>query len=145
MVTGTRVDPDDAANALFTSGALGDGCAVRVTGNTVFAPLNAQVDAFPETGYDITLKIAPGLRLQIKITTSAHRLMGEKCQKCVTKGAHVKAGEPLMHVNPVWLKSKGIDPLCFITLRGSASLRALVPATGKHVVALEDSLFTLYW
>ncbi|MCW8090642.1 PTS sugar transporter subunit IIA [Alteromonas sp. ASW11-130] len=143
-VTGSRLANDHVHNALFNSGALGDGCAIRVTGNTLYAPCDARVETVPETGYEVLLQASSGLKLWIKISAFTHHLMGEKCQRLVGREEQVKAGTPLMNINPVWLKSKGIEPVFLIVVRNTNSIRALVPANNKYLVALEDHLFELY-
>ncbi|MCW8108797.1 PTS glucose transporter subunit IIA [Alteromonas ponticola] len=143
--TGSRVAKKKAADALFACGAMGDGSAIRVTGSTLYAPLDARIEAIPETGYEIMLRSAAGLKLWIRIGASTHHLMGEKCQRLVCVGDEVAAGSPLMNINPIWLKSKGIEPICMVTVRNTKSLRALVPANNMRLVALEDPLYDVYW
>ncbi len=131
-------------NILFSSGVLGNGVAIQVTGSTLFAPFEGRIEALPETGYEVTLHSPTGLKLWMQVGSHTQNLMGEKCQRLVGKGFNVKAGAPLMNINPVWLKAKGIEPVCLVMVRNTKRIRALVPAINKRVIALEDPLFELY-
>ncbi len=123
---------------------MGNGSALQITGSTVFAPFEGHVESLPETGYQVALHSPTGLKLWIQIGSQTYHLMGEKCVRLVERGEMVKAGTPLMNINPVWLKSKNIDPVCFVVVRNTKRIRALVPGINKRVIALEDPLYKLY-
>ncbi|OFC72350.1 PTS glucose transporter subunit IIA [Alteromonas confluentis] len=143
-VNGSRIDLGALNLPLHKAGMWGATMAFRYSGHTVFAPADCLIESIPESGYELKVKTGYGLKLWINLLPHPHHLMGEKCERLVKRGQKVKAGTPLMHLQPQWLKQQGFEPTGVICVRNGDKCKAVVASHLQQFVAAEDPLIHIY-
>ncbi|VVT25482.1 PTS galactitol transporter subunit IIC [Sphingomonas aurantiaca] len=81
---------------VFAERMMGDGIAVDPTGDCLHAPCDAVVLSVHASGHAITLRTAEGAELLMHIGLDTVALGGRGFSPCVTEGATVERGDPLI-------------------------------------------------
>lgn len=109
MIDGTVIPITEVSDEVFSNKMMGDGIAIRPTGNTVYAPCDGIVSVImKETNHAVGMTLENGLNLLIHVGLDTVLLKGEGMQCLVEEQQQVKAGEPLLSFNRELLESKGI-------------------------------------
>lgn len=143
-VSGKIIAFNQLDSILLSAGYYGPGFAISTSSNKVISPFGGEILTCDPLDYSVVIKASNGLKLKVKIGINTTGLMGEKCSFSVSTGQTVKQGQLLMHIVPAWLKQRGIEPVCIVTLLNAKKVIALTANAGRRCIALQDSLFTLY-
>lgn len=115
---GSAVPLASVADAAFASGALGKGVAIVPTGQTLFAPFDAEVAAVFPTGHAIGLRSAAGAEVLIHIGLDTVKLGGKHFTVKVERGQSVRAGEVLVEFDRDAITAEGYDLTTPIVVTG---------------------------
>ncbi|HEX4389002.1 MAG TPA: glucose PTS transporter subunit IIA [Steroidobacteraceae bacterium] len=87
---------EECPDEVFATRMLGDGVAIDPTGDTLYAPCDAEVSGIAAALHAITLRTALGCELLLHVGIDTVALAGEGFTPRVREGARVRAGEPLL-------------------------------------------------
>jgi len=106
---GTAVPLTLVPDAVFASGALGQGVAVIPRVGALYAPFDAVVVAAFPTGHAVGLQHADGADVLIHIGIDTVKLAGKHFSLKVEKGQQVKAGDLLVEFDIAAITAAGYD------------------------------------
>ena len=95
-MTGKIVALADVPDAGFASGAVGKGVGIDPTSDTVVAPGDGKVILTFPTGHAVGIRLDNGIEMLIHIGIDTVNMEGKGFEVHVTRGAEVKAGDPLV-------------------------------------------------
>ena len=138
-IVGDVVALADVNDPVFSSGAMGQGIAVKPSQGVVYAPADAEVSiAFP-TGHAFGLKTTDGAEVLIHVGIDTVTMNGEGFEAKVAQGDKVKAGDVLGTFDSNKIAAAGLDDTTMVIVTNTADFSSVAPvATGS--VAKGDAL-----
>ena len=138
-IVGDVVALADVNDPVFSSGAMGQGIAVKPSQGVVYAPADAEVSiAFP-TGHAFGLKTTNGAEVLIHVGIDTVTMNGEGFEAKVAQGDKVKAGDVLGTFDSNKIAAAGLDDTTMVIVTNTADFSSVAPvATGS--VAKGDAL-----
>jgi len=138
-IIGDVVALSNVNDPVFSSGAMGQGIAVKPSQGVVYAPADAEVSiAFP-TGHAFGLKTTNGAEVLIHVGIDTVTMNGEGFEQKVAQGDKVKAGDVLGTFDSNKIAAAGLDDTTMVIVTNTADFSSVAPvATGS--VAKGDAL-----
>jgi multiphosphoryl transfer protein len=104
-------------DAVFASGAMGDGIAIDPLNDTLYAPCAGEVIHVARTGHAVTLRADNGAELLLHLGLDTVELQGDGFSMLVKEGARVSHGQPLLRydLDKVAQRCKSLVSLLVIT------------------------------
>ena len=138
-IVGEVVALADVNDPVFSSGAMGQGIAVKPSQGVVYAPADAEVTIAFATGHAYGLKTENGAEILIHVGIDTVSMNGEGFDKKVAQGAKVKAGDVLGTFDSAKIVAAGLDDTTMVIITNTADYATVTPvATGS--VALGDAV-----
>ena len=133
-IVGDVVALADVNDPVFSSGAMGQGIAVKPSQGVVYAPADAEVSiAFP-TGHAFGLKTTDGAEVLIHVGIDTVTMNGEGFEAKVAQGDKVKAGDVLGTFDSNKIAAAGLDDTTMVIVTNTADYASVAPvATGSVV------------
>ena len=131
-ILGDVVSLADVNDPVFSSGAMGQGIAVKPSQGVVYAPADAEVSiAFP-TGHAFGLKTTDGAEVLIHVGIDTVSMDGEGFEAKVAQGDKVKAGDVLGTFDSNKIAAAGLDDTTMVIVTNTADYASVAPvATGS--------------
>ena len=131
-IVGDVVALADVNDPVFSSGAMGQGIAVKPSQGVVYAPADAEVSiAFP-TGHAFGLKTTDGAEVLIHVGIDTVTMNGDGFEAKVTQGDKVKAGDVLGTFDSNKIAAAGLDDTTMVIVTNTADFSSVAPvATGS--------------
>ena len=131
-IVGDVVALADVNDPVFSSGAMGQGIAVKPSQGVVYAPADAEVSiAFP-TGHAFGLKTTDGAEVLIHVGIDTVTMNGDGFEAKVTQGDKVKAGDVLGTFDSNKIAAAGLDDTTMVIVTNTADYASVAPvATGS--------------
>ena len=131
-IVGDVVALADVNDPVFSSGAMGQGIAVKPSQGVVYAPADAEVSiAFP-TGHAFGLKTINGAEVLIHVGIDTVTMNGEGFEAKVAQGDKVKAGDILGTFDSNKIAAAGLDDTTMVIVTNTADYASVAPvATGS--------------
>lgn len=107
---------DDLNDQIFAQRMIGDGFAIRPTGNVVYSPVDATVGQLAPTKHAVYLSLSDDIKLLIHIGLDTIEMKGEGFKTSIEKGEHVKKGAPLIEFDSKLIRDEGYDPVIAVVL-----------------------------
>ncbi|GAB6137829.1 PTS sugar transporter subunit IIA [Halanaerobaculum tunisiense] len=95
-LTGEVVDLAEVPDDVFANRVVGDGLAIKPTGDTLVSPVEGVVKQLFPTKHAIGLETSEGVELLMHIGVNTVELDGEGFEKLTSEGAEVKPGDGLI-------------------------------------------------
>ena len=133
-IVGDVVALADVNDPVFSSGAMGQGIAVKPSQGVVYAPADAEVSiAFP-TGHAFGLKTANGAEILIHVGIDTVSMNGEGFEAKVAQGDKVKAGDVLGTFDSNKIAAAGLDDTTMVIVTNTADYASVTPVASGSVV-----------
>ncbi len=97
----------ESEDEAFASKALGDGVAIDIADNKVYAPIDSVVETVFPTGHAVGLSVANGINILIHAGIDTVNLEGRGFKSFVKEGDAVNKGDLLIDLDPDLIKSEG--------------------------------------
>ncbi|WLI45755.1 phosphoenolpyruvate--protein phosphotransferase [Pseudomonas beijingensis] len=104
-------------DAVFASGAMGDGIAIDPLNDTLYAPCDGEVIHVARTGHAVTLRADNGAELLLHLGLDTVELQGDGFSMLVKEGTRVSNGQALLRydLDSVAQRCKSLVSLLIIT------------------------------
>ena len=133
-IVGDVVALSNVNDPVFSSGAMGQGIAVKPSQDVVYAPADAEVSiAFP-TGHAFGLKTAKGAEILIHVGIDTVSMNGEGFEAKVAQGDKVKAGDVLGTFDSNKIAAAGLDDTTMVIVTNTADYASVTPVASGSVV-----------
>ena len=138
-IVGQAVALSKVDDPVFSSGAMGQGIAVKPSEGVVYAPADAEVTIAFATGHAFGLKTANGAEILIHVGIDTVSMNGDGFEKKVAQGDKVKAGDVLGTFDSAKIATAGLDDTTMVIVTNTADYASVTPvATGA--VAKGDAI-----
>ena len=94
---------------IFSEKMMGDGVAILVEGDTIYAPCDAKVAMVATTFHAVGLNLADGTELLIHIGLETVNLKGKGFTPLVKTNDEIKKGQPIMKVDLSVMKENNLE------------------------------------
>ena len=154
-VTGTVVSPSEGViqtpivgdvvalsnvnDPVFSSGAMGQGIAVKPSQSVVYAPADAEVTIVFPTGHAYGLRTANGAEILIHVGIDTVSMNGEGFNHKVAQGDKVKAGDVLGTFDSAKIAAAGLDNTTMVIVTNTAEFASVNPVA-SGLVAKGDAI-----
>ena len=131
-IVGDVVALADVNDPVFSSGAMGQGIAVKPSQGVVYAPADAEVSIAFATGHAFGLKTTNGAEVLIHVGIDTVTMNGEGFEAKVAQGDKVKAGDVLGTFDSNKIAAAGLDDTTMVIVTNTADFSSVAPvATGS--------------
>ena len=138
-IVGQAVALENVNDPVFSSGAMGQGIAVKPSEGVVYAPADAEVTIAFATGHAFGLKTANGAEVLIHVGIDTVSMNGEGFDQKVAQGDKVKAGDVLGTFDSAKIAAAGLDDTTMVIVTNTSDYASVTPvATGA--VAKGDAI-----
>ncbi|HBJ54754.1 sucrose-specific PTS transporter subunit IIBC [Streptococcus anginosus] len=141
-IVGQMVDLKDVNDPVFSSGAMGQGVAVKPSEGVVYAPADAEVTIAFATGHAYGLKTAKGAEILIHVGIDTVSMNGDGFDQKVAQGDKVKAGDVLGTFDTAKIAATGLDDTTMVIVTNTADYASVIPVA-EGVVAKGDAVIEL--
>ncbi|WP_285417529.1 phosphoenolpyruvate--protein phosphotransferase [Pseudomonas sp. efr-133-TYG-5] len=137
-------------DAVFASGAMGDGIAIDPLNDTLYSPCAGVVIHVARTGHALTVRADNGAEILLHLGLDTVELQGEGFSMLVKEGARVSNGQPLLRydLDKVGRQCKSLVSLLILTNSADFQARPITLKTVKvgepllHIVARHGAAAT---
>ena len=126
-IVGQMVDLKDVNDPVFSSGAMGQGVAVKPSEGVVYAPADAEVTIAFATGHAYGLKTANGAEILIHVGIDTVSMNGDGFDQKVAQGDKVKAGDILGTFEAEKIAAAGLDDTTMVIVTNTADYASVTP------------------
>ncbi|MCB2832612.1 sucrose-specific PTS transporter subunit IIBC [Streptococcus dysgalactiae] len=138
-LNGTVVDLAAVSDPVFSSGAMGQGLAIKPEDNTLYSPVDGKVEIVFETGHAYAITSTQGAEILLHIGIETVSMAGDGFVSLVTAGQMVKKGDLLGQFDSTKIAQAGLDDTTMIIVTNSNDYHNInLLAQGK--VAVGDQL-----
>lgn len=138
-LNGTVVDLSAVSDPVFSSGAMGQGLAIKPEDNTLYSPVDGKVEIVFETGHAYAITSTQGAEILLHIGIDTVSMAGDGFASLVTAGRMVKKGDLLGQFDSTKIAQAGLDDTTMIIVTNSNDYHNInLLAQGK--VAVGDQL-----
>ncbi len=141
-IVGQMVDLKDVNDPVFSSGAMGQGVAVKPSEGVVYAPADAEVTIAFATGHAYGLKTANGAEILIHVGIDTVSMNGDGFDQKVAQGDKVKAGDVLGTFDAAKIAAAGLDDTTMVIVTNTADYASVTPVA-EGTVAKGDAVIEL--
>ena len=132
-IVGDVVALSDVNDPVFSSGAMGQGIAVKPSQDVVYAPADAEVTIVFPTGHAYGLKTANGAEILIHVGIDTVSMNGEGFDQKVAQGDKVKAGDVLGTFDSAKIAAVGLDNTTMVIVTNTADFASVNPVASGSV------------
>lgn len=133
-IVGEVVALADVNDPVFSSGAMGQGIAVKPSQGVVYAPADAEVTIAFATGHAYGLKTTNGAEILIHVGIDTVTMNGEGFEQKVAQGDKVKAGDVLGTFDSNKIAAAGLDDTTMVIVTNTADYASVTPVASGSVV-----------
>ena len=132
-IVGQAVALSDVNDPVFSSGAMGQGIAIKPSEGVVYAPADAEVTIAFATGHAYGLKTANGAEILIHVGIDTVSMGGEGFDQKVAQGDKVKAGDVLGTFEAEKIAAAGLDDTTMVIVTNTADYASVTPVASGAV------------
>ena len=138
-VAGEVVALADVNDPVFSSGAMGQGLAIKPSEGVVYAPADAEVTIAFATGHAYGLKTSNGAEILIHVGIDTVSMNGEGFNHTVAQGDKVKAGDVLGTFDSAKIAAAGLEDTTMVIVTNTADYASVTPV-GQGPVSKGDAV-----
>lgn len=105
-ISGDIVNIEDVPDVVFSEKIVGDGVAIRPTGNKMVAPVDGVIGKIFETNHAFSMESKEGVELFVHFGIDTVELKGEGFTRVAQEGQAVKRGDTVIEFDLELLESK---------------------------------------
>ena len=132
-IVGQAVALENVNDPVFSSGAMGQGIAVKPSEGVVYAPADAEVTIAFATGHAYGLRTANGAEILIHVGIDTVSMNGEGFNHKVAQGDKVKAGDVLGTFDSAKIAAAGLDNTTMVIVTNTADFASVNPVASGSV------------
>lgn len=142
-ITGDIVALESVPDEAFASKAVGDGIAIRPTGNLVVSPANGTLVKIFGTNHAFCLETEDGAEVVVHIGIDTVKLNGQGFKRLAEEGATVKAGDPVLELDLDYLALNAASTISPVVVSNIDDFSGVFDIASGSVVAGQTKLFDI--
>jgi len=139
-LSGEIVAIEDVPDVVFAEKIVGDGIAIRPTGNKMVAPCDGMIGKIFETNHAFSLESDTGIELFVHFGIDTVELKGEGFTRIAQEGQKVKMGDTIIEFDLALLKEKAKSVLTPVVISNMDEIKELQKMSGAVEVATDAVL-----
>ena len=139
-LSGEIIAIEDVPDVVFAEKIVGDGIAIRPTGNKMVAPCDGEIGKIFETNHAFSLESDTGIELFVHFGIDTVELKGEGFTRIAQEGQKVKAGDTIIEFDLEFLKEHAKSILTPVVISNMDEIKELQKMSGTVVVAADPIL-----
>ncbi|WP_094752041.1 PTS glucose transporter subunit IIA [Psychromonas sp. CD1] len=139
-LSGEIVAIEDVPDVVFAEKIVGDGIAIRPTGNKMVAPCDGEIGKIFETNHAFSIESDSGVELFVHFGIDTVELKGQGFTRIAQEGQKVKAGDTIIEFDLEFLKENAKSILTPVVISNMDELKELQKMSGTVVVAVDPVL-----
>ena len=140
--SGNVMSLSEVPDEVFSSGAMGNGLAIKPTDNKLHAPFDGSVVMISPTKHAIGLRSESGIELLVHIGIDTVSLDGEPFYLHLEEGDEFKKGDLLLEFDQEAIQSKGLDTITPVIITNSGAYQEVI-IEDQNQVAFNQKLMTV--
>ena len=129
---------EDVNDPIFSSKAMGEGVAFKLTDGHIYSPVDGEVIMAAKTGHAIGLKSNNGAEVLIHIGMDTVNMNGKGFNVLVKEGQKVSIGDLLVEADLKAIKKAGYDNVTPVIITNTTEYKEIVPASYGAKTAKEE-------
>ncbi|MDO4626541.1 MAG: PTS glucose transporter subunit IIA [Pasteurellaceae bacterium] len=141
-LSGEIVNIEDVPDVVFSEKIVGDGVAIRPTGNKIVAPIDGVIGKIFETNHAFSMESEQGIELFVHFGIDTVELKGEGFTRIAQEGQKVKRGDTIIEIDLALLEQKAKSVLTPVVISNMDEINHIDKKSGE-VVAGESVVLVL--
>ncbi|MDA9556261.1 PTS glucose transporter subunit IIA [Vibrio sp.] len=137
-LSGEIVNIEDVPDVVFAEKIVGDGIAIKPTGDKMVAPVNGTIGKIFETNHAFSIESEDGIELFVHFGIDTVELKGEGFNRIAEEGQEVKAGDTIIEFDLAKLEAlqeaKGKSTLTPVVISNMDEIKELSKFSGSVTV-----------
>lgn len=139
-LSGEIVAIEDVPDVVFAEKIVGDGIAIRPTGNKMVAPCDGEIGKIFETNHAFSLESDTGVELFVHFGIDTVELKGQGFTRIASEGQKVKAGDTIIEFDLAYLTENAKSILTPVVISNMDELKELQKQSGTVTVGVDAVL-----
>lgn len=139
-LTGEILAIEDVPDEVFAKKIVGDGIAIRATGNKMVAPCDGEIGKIFETNHAFSLESDAGIQLFVHFGIDTVELKGTGFTRIAKEGQKVKMGDTIIEFDLEFLKANAKSILTPVVISNMDEIKELQKMSGNVEVASDTVL-----
>ncbi len=118
----------------FCGKIVGDGIAIKPTGNKMVAPVDGTIGKIFETNHAFSIESDSGIELFVHFGIDTVELKGEGFKRIAEEGQRVKVGDPVIEFDLPLLEEKAKSTLTPVVISNMDEIKELIKLSGSVTV-----------
>ena len=132
-ISGEIVNIEDVPDVVFSEKIVGDGIAIRPTGNKLVAPVDGVVGKIFETNHAFSMESKEGVELFVHFGIDTVELKGEGFTRVAQEGQSVKRGDTIIELDLALLEAKAKSVLTPVVISNMDEISNMEKKSGEVV------------
>jgi len=132
-LSGEIVNIEDVPDVVFSEKIVGDGIAIRPTGNKLVAPVDGVVGKIFETNHAFSMESKEGVELFVHFGIDTVELKGEGFTRVAQEGQSVKRGDTIIELDLALLEAKAKSVLTPVVISNMDEISNMEKKSGEVV------------
>ena len=132
-LSGEIVNIEDVPDVVFSEKIVGDGIAIRPTGNKLVAPVDGVVGKIFETNHAFSMESKEGVELFVHFGIDTVELKGEGFTRVAQEGQSVKRGDTIIELDLALLEAKAKSVLTPVVISNMDEITNMEKKSGEVV------------
>ena len=133
-LSGEIVNIEDVPDVVFAEKIVGDGIAIKPTGNKMVAPVDGTIDKIFETNHAFSIESDSGVELFVHFGIDTVELKGEGFKRIAEEGQRVKVGDTVIEFDLPLLEEKAKSTLTPVVISNMDEIKELIKLSGSVTV-----------
>lgn len=141
-LSGEIVAIEDVPDVVFAEKIIGDGIAIKPSGDRIVAPCDGTIGKIFETNHAFSIQSDAGLEMFVHFGIDTVELKGEGFTRIAKEGQQVKRGDTIIEFDLPLLEAKAKSTLTPVVISNMDEIKELQKQTGA-VTQSEDIIFRI--
>ena len=128
------VNIEDVPDVVFAEKIVGDGIAIKPTGNKMVAPVDGTIGKIFETNHAFSIESDSGVELFVHFGIDTVELKGEGFKRIAEEGQRVKVGDTVIEFDLPLLEEKAKSTLTPVVISNMDEIKELIKLSGSVTV-----------
>lgn len=133
-LSGEIVNIEDVPDVVFSEKIVGDGIAIRPTGNKIVAPIDGVIGKIFETNHAFSMESKEGVELFVHFGIDTVELKGEGFNRIAEEGQEVKKGDTIIEFDLAVLEAKAKSVLTPVVISNMDEISGIEKSSGAVVL-----------
>ena len=133
-LSGEIVNIEDVPDVVFSEKIVGDGIAIRPTGNKIVAPIDGVIGKIFETNHAFSMESREGVELFVHFGIDTVELKGEGFTRIAEEGQEVKKGDVIIEFDLPLLEAKAKSVLTPVVISNMDEISSIEKSSGPVIL-----------